>query len=62
MICRSCQQQRTCLPAQLAVGDAALQTMLKRLRTCDRYRSTSPLERVRAWMTGLRLRLGGLLQ
>jgi len=62
MICRTCQQQRTCLPARLAVGDAALQRMLKRLRTCDRYRSTSPLARVMAWISGLRLWLGGLLQ
>jgi hypothetical protein len=54
MLCSSCDNQSSCLPAQLAANDATLSEMLQRLRTCG--------PKARRERPSLRQRLKSVLQ
>lgn len=63
MLCRSCQKQPRCLPAQFAQADPAVATLLDQLQDCSimvtpPVRHPSPLrsllQRVRQWWQQVR--------
>lgn len=53
MLCRSCQNQTRCLPAQFAQADATLATMLEQLQDCG-LKKVVPPSRPSLWEMGRR--------
>ncbi|MFH7245263.1 MAG: hypothetical protein ACHWZW_20690 [Spirulina sp.] len=58
MLCRSCQRQSRCLPAQFAQADATLAAMLDQLQDCGLKKTAPPnspwLSLGRRWWAKLR--------